>query len=238
MRIKNINTNLSLIFMMKKEMVRRALESFKGLSGKQADALIAIVKQQKKLTKKEIVVLLDKKNISRKQTGYRLIDELIARKVLFPDNDYLQPINTRMLVDDCSKGLTLMESEIEGLEITAEWNKTDPFSRSKKLKHEHEIIHEIYGIQTQNCDVFYYCTDEDKDMEFWKNLKERFNGIKIEDSTHNSIVFTNKDNKPFESGALILSKRLNKQGATHFYGNLIFDEALCTLFGKRGEKNE
>jgi len=223
---------------MKKDMIRNALTSFKNLSKSQADALIIIIKQQKKLTKTEIVNLLDKENISNKQTAYRLLNELVTRKVLFIDNNYYQPINTRMLIDDCNNSLTLMETEIEGLEITADWEKSDPSNRAKIIVQEHEIIHEIYGIQSQNCDMYYYYKENDNNLSFWKTLKERFNGIKLEKGTYNCIVFINKDNKPFESGVIILSKRVTKQGANQYYGSLIFDEELPKKFMKKRGKDE
>jgi len=221
---------------MNEHLIQKALKSFKDLSNKQSYALIEIIREQKPLEKNEIVVILDKRKICSKQTAYRLIDELVDRDVLFENKGKYTPINTKMLLDDCSKSITIMETEIEGLEISKEWNETDPQNKSRTLIQENHIIHEIYTLFSKY-ELIFYCKQRDKNKLFWKNLKDRISprmDIKIIEGNYNCIIFKNKNKKPVDSGIIILSTRITKKGEEKFYGNIIFDEELINLFGKKG----
>ena len=218
------------------KMVKRVLESFKNLSGKQADALIEIIKKQKSLTKKEIDTLLNNEGICEGNSSYKIVDQLVSRGVLFLGSDgRYSPINISMLISECNQSLGKFEAEIGGLEISRNWEESDPRKRSQQIDDEHKIINELYKLKNDGFDLVALYKDKDNKMSFWKNVKAHLK-IKPTKGIYNCIIFCNKD-KTQNSGAIILSKRLEKSGKDVYFGSMIMDLELFKLF-KRGVANE
>jgi hypothetical protein len=219
--------------MMTINVVKNVLKSFKGLSDTQAAALIEIIKQQKAMTKKEIDVLLNKSHICEGNSSYKIIGQLVDKKVLFESNGEYEPINTSMLISECSQSLGKLEAEIEGLEIAKNWEESDPRKKSQQIDDEWKIINELHKLKKDDFEITTFYQNDDSKMTFWNDVKAHLK-IKPTKGLYNCIIFCNKNKQFQNSGVILLSKRLTKEGLKVFYGNLIFDEDLFKIFNKKG----
>ena len=222
---------------MAKEVINRALQSFKDLTDKQANALLEIIKTGKFLTKKEIRKLLNYKKISAGNASYPIIEQLVEKEVLFEKQGKYEPINTGLLIAECKAASDQLQEDIEGIKVNLDWKKSDPVEKSQIIKQESRIINEVYSLKAQKFEVEFYYAGEDDKMEFWNLLRLR-EKIKLKKGEHNCIVFRGESAKINNSGVIILSKRQSKikEGQQVFYGHMIFDDSLENIFS-RGDKN-
>ncbi|MFC1697110.1 hypothetical protein ACFL1H_02155 [Nanoarchaeota archaeon] len=213
----------------------RVLQCFKGLTKVQAKALLEIIKHPKQLTKNEINKLLNKKNICSGNAGYKIIESLEEKNVLFAKNSLFEPINCGLLVNECKSASELLGEEIEGIKLSFDWNKTDPLTRSQILESHVKIIHEISKLKDQGFEIELFFKDNDKDHHCWDLIKSQIDN-KLIKGIHNCIAFKGQKDKVNSSGVILLSKRQQKTGGEDtFYGHMIFDDNLYDLF-KKGVK--
>ena len=223
---------------MAENIISNILKGLKGLSDCESRSLIELMKRQKLMDKAEIVKILNDKDICEGNSAYKIIASLLRKNVLFERDLKYETINSNMLITECSNGVTKLETEIQGLEITSDWKKSDPRKKARIIDQEFKIINELFNMKSKYSFEFFY-KPNDQEMGFWNDLKENNFKEKPVRGLYNCIAFQSKDKPTSDSGVIILSKTTTKQGKQIFYGNLIFDDELKkALSKKKGEKDE
>jgi len=205
----------------------------KGLNDKESKAFFEICNRGS-VNPKEVMEIFQKINAPISRTSaYALMERFEKLELVFPDNSgtkkRYKAVHPRTLLDEMKKNFDQLESDVSTLEQsyeTADFEHDDPRNISKTLSSEGEI-RTLCHVLNKDAEIVVVYNQDSKISDFVTNIA---NGHTLVKGKTNVILF--HDKKKGRKGVIQLSKRLDKDGNTRVWGQIMYDEDMFEYLHK------